>query len=82
MRGALRAGAYIAVGIALALVVSWLVGMFPPLGWALVVVSTLLLARAVLGLFVHPSPRQVLTHLIVSLGMGLIVAVSLGVLLT
>lgn len=80
-RWALRSAVYVAVGMAVALTVSWVVARVPLVGWVLAAFSTLLLVRTLLRLFFRPSPAKALMHLGVSLALGLLISGLLGLLL-
>lgn len=79
-RAAVRAVAFTAGGIVVALIVSWAVSVAPWLGIVLGLLSTVMFARALLMVFFRPSPLVALTHLAVSIGLGILVAMLVGLL--
>lgn len=79
-RMVLRSVAFMAVGVALALLLSWVASRVPVLGVVLGVISALLLARTLFMLFVRPKPLVALAHLGASFALGIAVAFLVGLL--
>lgn len=77
-RIAIRAVAYAVIGAIVAVLVSWVVSKVPVLGVVLGIVATLLLARALLMLFIRPHPLVALKHMGVSFALGLVIALLVG----